>query len=127
MDVLKLAILAMGGIMLALLFKQNRPEFSFLISIAVCLMIFLCLLSKLQLLFGYIKQLEDMIPLDDTYVRTIIKMLGITYITQFAADLCKDAGYQAVSGQMELFARVSVLFLSFPVLLALAKTIGEIL
>lgn len=127
MDVLKLAVLAMGGILLALLFRHNKPEFSFLISAAVCLLIFLCLLSKIQLLLGYLKQLEELVHLDDAYVKTIVKMLGITYITQFASDLCKDAGYQAISSQMELFARVSILFLSFPVLLALARTIGEIL
>ena len=65
--------------------------------------------------------------IDGTYLDTILKMLGITYITQFASDLCRDAGYSAISSQMELFARVSVLFLSFPVLLALVEMIGEVL
>ena len=78
-------------------------------------------------MLGYLKQLQAQVHIDGTYLDTILKMLGITYITQFASDLCRDAGYSAISSQMELFARVSVLFLSFPVLLALVEMIGEVL
>ena len=85
------------------------------------------LLSKLGTVLGYVGQLEAFIHIDAVYLDTILKMLGITYVTQFASDICKDAGYGAVAGQIELFARVSILFLGFPVLMALVETIGEVL
>lgn len=127
MDILKIAVLAISGVLLALMLKQTRPEYSFFISMAVCICIFIYLLSRLQTVLGYIEQLESLVSLDGIYLDTVLKMLGITYITQFASDVCKDAGYNAVSGQIELFAKVSILFLSFPVLLALVQTIGEVL
>lgn len=127
MDVLKIAVLAVSGVLLALMLKQVKPEYSVVLSMAVCICIFLFLLTKLQAVFGYLEQLEAKVTIDGVYLDTILKMLGISYITQFASDLCKDAGYSAVSSQIELFARVSVLFLSFPVLLALVETIGEVL
>lgn len=127
MDVLKIAVLAVSGVLLALMLKQVKPEYSAVLSMAVCICIFLFLLTKLQAVFGYLEQLEAQVTIDGVYLDTIIKMLGISYITQFASDLCRDAGYSAVSSQIELFARVSVLFLSFPVLLALVEMIGEVL
>lgn len=127
MDVLKIAVLAVSGVLLALMLKQVKPEYSVVLSMAVCICIFLFLLTKLQAVFGYLEQLEAKVTIDGVYLDTILKMLGISYITQFASDLCKDAGYSAVSSQIELFARVSVLFLSFPVLLALVEMIGEVL
>ncbi|MDE7313027.1 MAG: stage III sporulation protein AD [Eubacterium sp.] len=127
MDVLKIAALAVSGVLLALMLKQTKPEYSVFVSMAVCICIFLYLLSKLQTVFGYLEQLEAQANIDGVYLDTILKMLGISYITQFASDICKDAGYSAVSSQIELFARVSVLFLSFPVLLALVGLIGEVL
>lgn len=127
MDVLKIAVLAVSGVLLALMLKQVKPEYSAVLSMAVCICIFLFLLTKLQAVFGYLEQLEAKVTIDGVYLDTILKMLGISYITQFASDLCRDAGYSAVSSQIELFARVSVLFLSFPVLLALVEMIGEVL
>lgn len=127
MDVLKIAMLAVSGVLLALMLKQTKPEYSVFLSMAVCICIFLYLLGRLQTVLGYLQQLQEQVKIDGVWLDTILKMLGITYITQFASDICKDAGYSAISSQIELFARVSILFLSFPVLLALVELIGEIL
>ncbi len=127
MDILKIAVLAVAGVLLALMIKQTKPEYSLLISMAVCICIFIYLLSKLSTALSYIGQLEALVDIEGVYLDTILKMLGISYITQFASDLCKDAGYSAVASQIELFARISILFLSFPVLMALVQTIEEVL
>ena len=93
MDVLKIAVLAVSAVLLALMLKQTKPEYSVFISMAACICIFLYLLSKLQTVFGYLEQLRAQVSVDGVYLDTILKMLGISYITQFASDLCKDAGY----------------------------------
>ena len=127
MDILKIAVLAVSGVLMALMLKQTKPEFGMFISMAVCVCIFIYLLSKLQTILGYLDQLERLVHIDGIYLDTVLKMLGISYMTQFASDLCKDAGHSAIASQIELFARVSILFLSFPVLLALVQMIGEVL
>lgn len=126
-DILKIAVLAVSGVLLALMLKQAKPEYSTLISMAACICIFIYLMSKLQTVLGYLGQLEALVHVDGVYLNMVLKMLGITYITQFASDICKDAGYSAVSSQIELFAKVSIIFLSFPILMALVQTIGEVL
>lgn len=127
MDMLKIAVLAISGVLMAVMLKQVKPEYSVFISMAVCICIFIYLLSKLQTVLGYLSQLEVFAHMDGVWLETVLKMLGITYITQFASDLCKDAGYSAIANQIELFAKISILFLSFPVLMALVQTIGEAL
>ena len=90
MDILKIAVLAVSGVLLALMIKQTKPEFSVFISMSVCICIFIYLLSKLQTALGYIEQLQALVDIDGVYMDTILKMLGISYITQFVSDLCKD-------------------------------------
>ena len=65
--------------------------------------------------------------MDPEYFLTLIKLIGITYIGQFSAGICKEAGYQATAAQSELFCKFSVLVLSIPVLMALLETIQEFL
>ena len=70
-------------------------------------------------------RLKDSLPLDEGYLATLIKMIGITYIGQFSAGICRDAGHQATAGQIELFCKLSIMVLSIPVLMALLDTIQK--
>ncbi len=69
----------------------------------------------------------EMIQIDHSYITMILKMVGITYIAEFASDICKDCGHQTIAGQIELFAKLSILVVGMPVLLAFMETVGEIL
>ena len=53
--------------------------------------------------------------------------MGITYISDFSANLCRDAGYLAIAGQIEFFGKISILTISTPIILALLDTIAGFL
>ena len=44
-------------------------------------------------------------------------------MSEFSSAICKDAGYQAMGAQIELFCKLSVMVMGMPVLLALLETI----
>ncbi len=51
-------------------------------------------------------------------------MVGITYVSEFAANLCRDSGYSAIAGQIEMFAKLSILVVSVPVFGAFLDAVG---
>lgn len=127
MDIVKTAAVGIGAVLLALIFKTQRPEYATLIHLACCVAIFLCIMLKMKEVLSYITRLSSYIHIDDTYISSIMKMVGITYISEFASNICKDAGYSSVAGQIQVFAKLSVLVLSMPVLLTFLTTVGEFL
>ena len=74
-----------------------------------------------------IRQISGHINMDTSYVGTLIKMLGVTYIAEFASGICRDTGYQTIASQIEIFGKLTILVMSLPVLLALLQTIQEFL
>ncbi|MFR5915888.1 MAG: SpoIIIAC/SpoIIIAD family protein [Blautia wexlerae] len=70
-------------------------------------------------------RLERKLPIDGSYLAALVKIIGITYIGQFSSAICKDAGYQMIGTQIDLFCKLSVMVLSMPVLLAILDTISE--
>lgn len=108
-----------------LFLKETRPEYTAFITMGIGIMILGLAVGKLEYLFGTLRQLKDSLPVEQEYLTTLIKMIGITYIGQFSAGICKDAGHQATAAQIELFCRLSVLVQSVPILLALLETIQE--
>ena len=69
------------------------------------------------------KKVSQLIDLDTTYIATLLKMLGVTYVAEFSSGICKDAGYQTIASQIEIFSKLTILVLSLPILVALLKTI----
>ena len=57
----------------------------------------------------------------------ILKMIGITYVAEFSTDICRESGYQAIAGQIEIFAKLSILLISMPVLMGFIETLGAFL
>ncbi len=127
MDILKISAIGISAVLLALLLKNYRAEYSAYISIAVCICIFMFVSSKLEMLIGYVKKMQDMVHLDNSYLSMILKMIGVTYVAEFASNICKDCGHQTIAGQIDLFAKLSILVLGMPVLLAFMETIGELI
>jgi Stage III sporulation protein AC/AD protein family. len=126
MDVLRIGMLGIAGVMLALQFKSNRPEYGLYIGFAVSLMIFTFIVSGLASLFGSMGIMETYIGSDRTYFAILLKVIGITYICEFCSGICRDAGYASVSGQIEIFGKLSVLAAGMPILLAIIESIQEI-
>ena len=122
MDVVKIAVLGLMGVMVGLFFKQARPEYTLYISLATGLLILILAAGKLEAVFALLRQIQAYLPIKTAYVTAILKMVGIAYIGQFSAGLCRDAGYSSVAGQIELFCKLSILLISLPILLALLET-----
>lgn len=124
---IKIALIGIIAIMLAITFKKGKEEYSLYISIAACILILLWGISKLETILDGISQLQGYIKLNQSYIGILVKIIGITYITEISASLCKDSGYQAVGEQIELVGKLAILAISMPIMLAILETINGFL
>lgn len=124
---LKIGIMALAAVLLASQFKGYKNEYSIYISLAAGILIFIYSISRLEFILDTINEIQKYIKFNTEYVGTLIKMIGITYIAEFAASICKDSGYQAIASQIEIFGKLSILAISMPVILALLETIESLL
>ena len=122
MSMLQIGILGVAGVLLALQFKSGKSEYGIYISIALGMLIFASLLGKISLLKDVLNEVSNVVVLTSDYFKTLWKILGITYAARSSA-ICKDAGYQTIALQIEVFAKITILVLSLPVLSALLQTI----
>lgn len=127
MDILRIAVLGIAGVLIALPLRKEKGEYSAFISMAVCICIFIYIVTKVETILDFVKRLESMVSIDDSYIALVIKMVGITYVAEFAMNVCKDAGYGAIGNQIEMFAKLSILVVSIPVLTVFLETIGSFL
>lgn len=124
---IQIALVGISVVLLAIIFKNYKSEYSVYISLAGCILIFYLGVSRLELIINTIKKIQSYINLNDSYLGILIKIIGITYICEFTADLCKDFGHTAVANQIELVGKLTILATGMPILLALLDTINKFL
>ena len=125
MDIIKVGILGVAAVLMAIPLRKEKQEYSMFLSMAVCICIYI--ITKVQIVLEFVEKLEGMIAIDSTYIGLVIKMVGITYAAEFAVNVCRDSGYGAIAGQIENFAKMSILVVSLPVLMAFIDTVGSLL
>jgi len=124
---INVAVISIIAVLMAVIFKKGKEEYSIYISIATCFIILLLGIGKLDVILDAIDRLQGYIRINKAYINILIKIIGITYVTEFAASLCKDSGYQAIGEQVELVGKLSILAISMPILMALMDTINNFL
>lgn len=125
LSIVQLVLLAVTGMLAALSCKKHHIEFSALISIGICLLLMFFMVQAFDGLVDFIQQLAGTMNLE--YVGVLLKLIGVAYVCEFASGLCKDAGYHAISGQIEMAGRVAMMVLTIPVMEAIIETIEQFL
>ncbi|MCI8512263.1 MAG: stage III sporulation protein AD [Lachnospiraceae bacterium] len=125
MTIIQAAILGICAVALAIQVKPLKPEYSLYLILAAGLVIGFLGVSRLELILETLKKVGGYIHVNNVYLGTLLKMVGITYIAEFASGICKDSGYSALGTQIEMFGKLSILAVSTPVLLALFETLQE--
>lgn len=127
MNMIQIGIIGVLGVLLAIQFKSGKTEYGIYMSVAVSIFLFACIVDRLELFVNTVEEISRYITIDTGYIATMLKMIGITYIAEFSSGICRDAGYQTIAVQIEIFSKLTILAMGLPVLLALLKTVQEFL
>lgn len=127
MEILTVAGIGIVTVLIAGQLKVLKSEYSLYLSVAVMLLIFFYSAGRLGGILSVMEQMQTYFPVNEIYVHTLLKIVGVSYIAEFASHVCRDAGYGAVGSQIEIFGKLTVLAVSLPILTALLETLNDFL
>ncbi|HUW63721.1 MAG TPA: stage III sporulation protein AD [Spirochaetia bacterium] len=123
MEILPIVGIALSGAILAVVIRQQRPELAVLLSLTVALFIFLSVVGQIGAVVQVLRDLVERAGVSMFYLSTILKIVGIAYIADFGAQISRDAGEGAVAAKIEFAAKVMVLVLAVPVVVAVLEAV----
>lgn len=127
MEPVKIIGIGLVTAVLSVLLKQYRPELAFAIPLVGGTVILFCLVPYMKTMVEVFTRLADRVGIESQYLRLLLKMIGIAYLCQFGAELCRDAGENAVAGRMELAGKLMILSLSLPLVYQLLGLVDAII
>jgi len=114
-DILKIFGVALFVVILSFIFKELKKEYSVMILVAGGIMITLWGLYKVYPVVDYIRELTDSSNISE-YFSVILKVLGISFIVQTGADICRDFGETSIASKIEFAGKAVILVVVLPVL-----------
>lgn len=126
MDIFRVVGIGIAAAAIAGLLKGWRPEIAIQVSLAASAVIFFMLVPYLKTVLEMFRNISGQIGIETKYITLILKVIGIAYVTQFGAELCRDAGESAVASKIELAGKVIIMTLSMPVMYKLLEVVDTI-
>lgn len=127
MEILQIVGFGLVAAVLIVLLRHQKPEVAMLVSIAAGVVIFLFVLDKVAAVVIVLKDLAARANINMLYLGAILKIVGIAYIADFGAQICRDSGEGALASKIEFAAKVLILVLAVPIVMAVLDTLLKIL
>ena len=124
---IKVAAIGVAAAILAVWIKSVKSEYGIWILLAAGMIMGMFCLGKVETMVLELQFLQSYFSDYGAYIKLLLKVLGITYLSEISANLCKDAGAATMASQIELFGKLSILVLCMPIVNSLIQTIDHFL
>ena len=114
-EILKILGVGLFVVILSFILKELKPEYSVMVMIAGGIIITLWGLAKVYPVIDYIRELTGTSYISE-YFAIILKVLGISFIVQTGADICRDFGEASIASKIEFAGKAVILAVVLPIL-----------
>lgn len=111
----------------AILLRSTKPELSFAVTVAGCVIILIFSLDILWSTFGIFEQIGEQTGIDNALIRIVLKIIAIGYLIEFAAGVVEDFGSKSVADKLVFAGKVIIFTVSVPIVQTLVSLVGSFL
>ena len=123
MNIINICLVAIVGVITAVIIKGYKPEFSLLVIVALSFVFLGWMLQVFEEMQNQFAVITDQLGQNKAFYKILFKIMGITYICEFSSGLCKDAGHSSIATQIEIVGKMLVLLSGIPILVSVIDTI----
>jgi stage III sporulation protein AD len=127
LEIVKIVGIGLMAGMLINMLRQQKPEVAMQLSVATAAMIFLLMASRIMQVVDVMQTLSAKARIDQAHMATVLKIIGIAYVTDFGSQVLQDAGEKSVAGKVEMAGKIVIMLLAVPIMLAIMDTVLKLL
>ncbi|MBE6036485.1 MAG: hypothetical protein E7223_02535 [Clostridiales bacterium] len=127
MDLFRIGAIALCGVFLAALSRENKSGMRLYIVTAVSLILLTQILSGIGQVKTFLETIYRALPDGKEHFSILLKAVAMAYVTEFTGALCRDAGESSIAEKAELAGKVAIFITAMPILGNVLETITELL
>ena len=127
MDIIKIIGIGLIAVIIVIILKQYKPEFTVYISICAGAIILGLVMTRISGIIQLLTELSNKVSDTNGFLTVLIKITGIAFLTEFAVSICKDSSESAIASKVDLGGKIIIISMSIPIISALLETIVHVL
>ncbi|HHW17916.1 MAG TPA: stage III sporulation protein AD [Firmicutes bacterium] len=127
MEIFGIVAFGIVSSLILLLLRKERPEMALGLSLVSGLLVFFLVLPELTSVISVFSGIVRDSGLEPLYFGVILKVLAISYIADFGAAICRDAGEELMASRVEMAGKLLILISSIPVIQGVMELIKTLL
>jgi len=127
LDILQIVAFGIVTAIIITTLRTLKPEIAIQASVVAGIIIFILFIGKLAPVFDLIKIYSGRVNIDIQYLPALLKIIGIAYIAEFGAEICRDAGENAIASKIELAGKVLIAIMAIPIITSLLELVIKIM
>ncbi|MBU6079625.1 MULTISPECIES: stage III sporulation protein AD [Allobacillus] len=122
-SILQLFVIIMVAAMLVVIVREQNESISFLLVLLLGIFVFLFVLNQVEQLFNLFQSIVSKFDVSLLHLDTMIKVIGVAYLTEFISQLLKDAQLNSVAVKVEIVGKLFILLLALPIFISVLETL----
>ena len=115
------------ALVIILILKQYKPEYAIYVSLIAGILILILSLGQLSGIINLLKDISSKANINTKFLSLLLKITGISFLTEFAVSISKDSGETAIANKIDLGGKVLIIVISIPIITALLETVLKII
>ena len=124
---IKVAVFGIVASLIAMKIKTIRPEIAVVIAVISSILLAMYGLKQMEEILTVFEMIRSYSKIPQSYFQILLKLIGISFICEFASNICKDAGQASIAKQIEFAGKLAILIVGLPVFESLLGTIQKLL
>ncbi len=127
MNVVAVCALAVTAAVLALTLRPKSGETALLLTVACAVMILSSVLGNAASIISTVQSIVAASQISTGYIAVMLKVIGICLLTEFTANICRDAGSSALASNVTLAGKLMVTFTALPLYADILNMVSSLL
>src|SRR5690625_5264196 len=123
MDIIQIVLFGMIAALIYIVLKDIKPSMAFFIILITAILILSVVIHYVGIIILLLRDLSMKASIQSIHLDTILKIIGIAYITEIGANVTRDAGLSSIASKIELAGKIFILILAVPIISAVVEVI----
>lgn len=127
MSILQITGLGLVTVVFSVLLKEYHAPSAIFLPLVFGVIVFGQIFEQLAVILDTFRQVSARAGINTLYLAVVLKVIGISYIAEFTAQICRDSGNTAIAAKIELAAKIIILTMMLPILSAILQNILDLI
>jgi len=115
MEIVRIILVGIITCVASVILKNIKPELSLLVSLSGGIVILIMIINSLTSVISAFSSDVSKTNINTQLFSSILKIVGIGYLTEFGANICQDSGNGSLADKILLAGKVIILCFALPI------------